>query len=500
MATRLTESLANCDENNRLHVELLHPKHRQLFANLILKWKQSGIRVWIFSSLRGIAEQQALYNQWKSNPKKHAPAAKPGRSLHNFGLAIDVKSYNPSTGVFSKDKTRYIQMSSLASSLGIRWLGQRMGQENHHFDYNVYRIADLIELRKRNRVDSGGYVNLDEIGIHKPSEQVAVNENYSTEIGADVVYYDETVTIEEPVYEKKFNSTVEKFTANGIWQIVKFAADQYSLSQTVNDATFNSAQGSLYSFIQNVIQEPWLQFFGDTIDNKYYFFARKEPFDYNGMSTLPITHKIVAQDVFHDDLSWYDGQIFSWYQIIPKGAFLGGQDTIFAYISAVFFEEYADIWGSRPNIQVSNYINFGNNSIKATLNEKAIEDLRYLVESNMYLPFTRQGEIIMSGRADIKRGYRIIYEPTGEIFYVDSVSHKYSKDEANGADYTTVLKVSRGMKIDYAISPVNADTLSYFNLISFDNQKGGDMTEVGWRVNRKVFNFFLARKQNSVQK
>lgn len=255
-------------------------------------------------------------------------------------------------------------------------------------------------------------------------------------------------------------SEVETKDAVGIWQIVKLVADQYSLSQNINDATIAFSQGSLLNYIQKVVQKPWLQFFGDTVGDQYYFQCRKEPFDYDGYSKLPVIKSIQENEVLSDDLGWYDGEIFSWYQIIPKGSFLGEQNLIFAYVKAVFFEEYAEIWGSKPNIQVSNYVNFNKIDEDNKMFSKAIQDLRYMVESNAYLPFSRQGTIVITGDNTIRRGYRIFYEPTGEFFYIDSVTHNYSTDE-DGPSYTTTLRVSRGV-----IKKYFGD---YFSIIDFNN-------------------------------
>lgn len=255
-------------------------------------------------------------------------------------------------------------------------------------------------------------------------------------------------------------SEVEKRDAAGIWQIIKLVADQYSLSQNINDATIAFSQGSLLNFVRNVVQEPWLQFWGDTVGDQYFFHCRKEPFDAVGYTGLPTMRSIQENEVFSDDLGWYNGPIYSWYQIIPRGSFLGEQNLIFAYVKAVFFEEYAEVWGSKPNIQVSNYVNFNKLDENNKMFSKALADLKYMVESNAYLPFTRQGTIVIAGDNTIKIGYKIYYESTGELFYVNGVSHSYVSTE-DGPEYRTVLRVSRGV--------LRAQLDRYFKLINFDN-------------------------------
>lgn len=314
---------------------------------------------------------------------------------------------------------------------------------------NKWIISKEVEEEFKNISDGGKYkkFKVNDIWNVKVGEQAITDESTEEEIEE----------IEE--YITKI-SEIETKDAVGIWQIIKLVADQYSLSQNINDATIAFSQGSLLNYVQKVVQKPWLQFFGDTVGDQYYFQCRKEPFDYDGFTSLPLIKIIQENEVLSHELNWYDGEIYSWYQIIPKGSFLGEQNLIFAYVKAVFFEEYAEIWGSKPNIQVSNYVNFNKIDEENKMFNKAIEDLKYMVESNAYLPFSRQGSIVISGDNSIRRGYKIFYQPTGEYFYVDSVTHNYSTDE-NGPSYTTTLRVSRGI--------TKHDFNRYFNLINFDN-------------------------------
>lgn len=460
-------------EENIKHINRLHPNVRENFLGFEAACRASGLELKIYSSLRTYAQQETLYNRYLSDKNRFPPAAAPGNSFHNYGFALDVYVFSSETNRFVRSYDLYKRVSVIAKKFGIFWLGSKIRKEMHHFDMggvigpNRTKIRNILkENFLAGKVDNDGYPLLTEDTTVRFLE--TVNQKWDIKIGAEAIS-DEKIEEEPP--EKVLTtilSKVDNIPAVGIWQIVKLVADQYSLSQNVNDATIAFSQGSLYNFVQKVVQRPWLQFWGETIKDQYYFFVRKEPFDYNGWVGLPTIEDIYDSDVISDDLDWYDGDIFSWHQIIPKGSFLGQQDLIFAYVTAVFFEEYAEIWGSKPNIQVSNYVNFKKINGQTSMLDKALEDLRYMVESNMYLPFSRQGTIILRGQTHIKRGYKIRYLPTGEVFYVDAVSHRYNITET-GPEFTTVLQVSRGMKIEYVIAPESADTVSYFNIINFDN-------------------------------
>lgn len=300
---------------------------------------------------------------------------------------------------------------------------------------------------------------------------------------------------------------VKQVPAAGIWNIIKFVADQYSLSQTINDATINNNQGSLYNFIQKVVQKPWLQFFGTTLNSRYYFYCRKEPFDFEGWQNMPTIKVIKEENVLSDNFKWYDGDVYSWYQLTPRGNFYTEQHLQFGYISAVFFEEFADVWGSKPLSQISNYVNYYKtpDEEKEIMHKKAMIDLKYMVESNCYLPFTRQGTITIDGDTSFKPGYKVEVESTQEIFYIDNVSHNFVNDEGN-VRFVTTLQLSRGMKKKFIAYPKSKDTISYFNIINFDmkfEQLPGVSEEykkpiVNWKVNRKVFDFFINKRQNGL--
>lgn len=51
----------------------------------------SGGKIKVGSGYRSIAQQQVLYDRYKRGVKGQAPAAKPGHSNHNFGLAADLQ-------------------------------------------------------------------------------------------------------------------------------------------------------------------------------------------------------------------------------------------------------------------------------------------------------------------------------------------------------------------------------------------------------------------------
>ena len=288
----------------------------------------------------------------------------------------------------------------------------------------------------------------------------------------------------------QFTGQIQQNVAPGIWQIVFLVIDDSVTNRRIVDSSISSANGSLLNFIQKVCQEPFVEFNMDTYGDKFYLTVRKPPFDATAIRSAvqgqwitengqvaeaipPIIIDIDDSDVISENLD-YDGEnAISWYHFTPQSSFFGDSNNYsLAYIPAVFFPEYAEIWGSRPLQLVNNYTPFLflDKQDKNALNiieKQAFEDLKYMIESNAYIPFTRKGTITLNGDRRIKRGTFIRYKATGEIFYVEMVHQKYSIGEKD-INRSTTLQVSRGMieRFIYGQTiPGITTKVSYFDII-----------------------------------
>jgi hypothetical protein len=363
------------------------------------------------------------------------------------------------------------------------------------------------------------------------------------------------------VPDMKAEHRVIQVTADGVWRIIKLIIDESARDRRVVDNSIAREQGSLINFVRKVVQEPFVEFFTDTYGNKFYFVVRKPPFDKEGMlslaynqsvstegySSVPIDIKknqvydakrthvagvgnvyvlpegtgvtttdnfrtdykisdltltINEEDVLQEDLS-YDKEVYSWYYLNPKG-FLWGTDQALtlSWLPAVSFEEYVNIWGSKPLNLTTNYISFravNDKSYKDRVNYfegQAINDLKYMIDSSQYLPFSRRGSIMIHGDRRFKRGMFVYYAPTEEVFYVDAVRNRRAIN-SKITDRTTVLTVIRGMRKKYI---VGVDGISYFNIINSDVSgiavgETAQKVVKDWRVNSDVFEFFVNRRQ-----
>jgi len=298
----------------------------------------------------------------------------------------------------------------------------------------------------------------------------------------------------------------KKELAPGIWQIIDLVIDKSVGNRRLADSSFSTANGSLLNFIRSACQEPLVEFFMDTYGDKYNLIVRRPPYDQKGLISLiegkvntetgktetpPAIVTILQDDVIRESLAYDDSQVYSWYHFFPRNAMIGsaGQYSL-SYLGALYFPEYADIWGSKPFQQSHSYIPYVPIKQKQDLGldeAQAVEDLKYVVESSQYLPFTRKGTLVLNRDRRLKIGNIFRYESTGEIGFITGVQHTFQISEG-GIEATTTIQVER-MMIEQLIygQYMNSDNgddpkfVSYFNIINTNlvyNKKAVKVEEI----------------------
>jgi len=332
---------------------------------------------------------------------------------------------------------------------------------------------------------------------------------------------------------------------NGLWRIMNLLIEPEAGERTIFDPSLCADNGSVINSIRSLCAPPFAEFYGDTYGSQYYCTVRKQPFDLKGMTSLvygnPVTELGIAQkveetlpnrtlsnltididesQVLSCSLNWHK-EVYTWYTLSPTCMPTLNDKMKGVYVPLVLLDEYAEIWGNRPYSAEHDYIIFKTKQQSNTekYNSAAFQqlfaDLRFLIQSHAYLPFTRTGSMILTLNRAIKRGLFIYYKTTNEVYYVESVSHNASINDS----YTSI-NVSRGMVLPYItgrkefiadpnseindqaerVSPIargKEQVMSYFNLVDMPStitSKGTDSL-ANWRVNKDVFNFFLKRRQ-----
>jgi hypothetical protein len=290
---------------------------------------------------------------------------------------------------------------------------------------------------------------------------------------------------------------VVKTLTSGIWQPTKMILDEYSKTKRVFDPNMMAYQGSLMNYVNKVCQKPFVEFFGDTYNDKYLFFVRKPPFDLQNWEKLP---QIILNPKFvlSQNLSMNTRDIYSWYNL-KKSQSLYTQNKQTNFLTACFFPEYAEIWGAKAYEVTSQYLDDLYDIDSTQTKEKylsLLEDFRYIIESNVYMPFTRTGTITVVGDSNYKKGIKLFSGATSEEFYIDAVSHRQTHNQRY--EFVTTLSVSRGMVSRY-IPKQDNDGISYFNLALFSedfNKIGGIVdSKKSVKINRRAFDFFIQKRQ-----
>lgn len=303
----------------------------------------------------------------------------------------------------------------------------------------------------------------------------------------------------------------------GIWAIIKILVDDNNDTNSLKtrrlvDSSIRTEQGSIINYINRVCQPPFVEFWGDTIRNQYYLNVRTPPFYEQAVKeNIAIFDEVdrITNESFHlrefniknETLSFDASDVYSWYRINPTGNFLGDSSTfVNAYLPAIFFPEYAEIYGARALEVTSNYIDYsgtirGSNQSQNLnfLQQQAVNDLRFLVETNSYLPFVRKGSISIDLDYRYKKGMFIRNLGTDEVFYIDSVQHQYKISNSGVIQNSTTLSVSRGMVDKVQKGGIRTLDL-YFMLIDYAdnlNKTAKNYVLINWSVNRVVFEYFL---------
>jgi len=330
--------------------------------------------------------------------------------------------------------------------------------------------------------------------------------------------------------------------SRGVWSIIKVFIDDNVQDLRLVDDSITNPNGSIWGLFGKIAQAPFVEYFGDVYGDQYFITMREPPHTYNdilnsslniesssvnvsdeNLSSIksqqstkhPRTITIRESDVISDNLS-FDTTSYAWYSLEDRGNFAG--KTVGLGVSPnLYLEEYAQVFGNKRWEITSNYSNYKfheNSNQNRELDlyaDQQSQHLSFMVETTMYLPFSRKGTITINGDRRIKKGSWIYYEPTNEICYVTGTMNVANINNTV-IDRTTQVTVERCLVKDFIDK--NND-FSYFNIIDIEKLAGrseGGIYDIITRgrvyekfdqkkniiVNPEQFNFFLKRRQLDV--
>jgi hypothetical protein len=102
-----------------------------------------GIQLRVTSALRTFEEQTTLYAQGRSTLGKIVTNAKAGKSLHNYGLAIDVVEIKNGQALWKNNN--WDAIAELGKSIGFDWGGDwRSFKDKPHFEMMFGKELDEL--------------------------------------------------------------------------------------------------------------------------------------------------------------------------------------------------------------------------------------------------------------------------------------------------------------------------------------------------------------------
>jgi hypothetical protein len=347
-----------------------------------------------------------------------------------------------------EDKEATIVLTSINKKIVVRILPQ-------HSTYYIFSEEEYVA-----KLSNNGFIKTDTILDNYNDVQEAESKKNDIilhlETRLDKLHKDYT----EKTTRKTENSIVSE-PMNGLYQIFKVNIDKSAEIRKIVDSSLTTQKGSMLDFFRKISDNIFVEMFGDTYGDMFHLNFRQPPFNESGYKSLiPYAINIRSEELMGTSLS-FDSRSYSWYVLRPQASFLGESDkTSLAFFPAIHFNEYANVYGNRPYEVTSNYVpylpsNSGADQDLLKYNyflRQGFFDLKYLIDSTAYLPFSRRGTIRTILLKNIKKGCLIRLEATGELFYVTQVSHNYSIHNAG-----TTITVERGL--------VEKHLGKYFNVI-----------------------------------
>lgn len=148
------------DKFNNRRIPKLHPEIRddvRLFINLVEIELSVQLRIGRDGHIRSFDLQNVLYQKYLNGGPKAAP---PGKSFHNYGLAIDVywiengQIQIPGLG---ENKAIWLKVIDIAEDIGFKWTLK--WNDPPHLVMNLgHKISELLAIHNRNELNDQGFV------------------------------------------------------------------------------------------------------------------------------------------------------------------------------------------------------------------------------------------------------------------------------------------------------------------------------------------------------
>lgn len=167
------------DKTTLANIEKLHPSLRLEAINIMCQVDAAlngRATCRIISSLRTFKEQEALYAQGRTKPGKKVTNAKPGQSIHNYGLAVDicliidgkVASWDTKADWDGDKQSDWMEVVTIFKRHGWEWGGSWISFKDMPHFQKTFGLSwkGLLALHNNKTLDEMGYVK---VNFDKPT-------------------------------------------------------------------------------------------------------------------------------------------------------------------------------------------------------------------------------------------------------------------------------------------------------------------------------------------
>lgn len=120
---------------SRSLMDLKYPCYRRA-EKFVCDCQDAGLDVIVTCTLRTADEQALLYEQGRTAPGPIVTNARPGESMHQYGLALDVVPLRAGKPVWEKIDPVWKIVANIGKEAGLDWAGDWVGwNEYPHFQY-----------------------------------------------------------------------------------------------------------------------------------------------------------------------------------------------------------------------------------------------------------------------------------------------------------------------------------------------------------------------------
>lgn len=124
-----TPTLHDPDPKRILGSGQLHPEMDRRVTQLVENARAEGMDVYIFEGKRSPQRQAQLKSQGNN-----VTNAGPGRSFHQYGMAVDVVFHDPKGNPSWDSRNNWQELGRLGKDAGLRWGGDWKRRDYGHFE------------------------------------------------------------------------------------------------------------------------------------------------------------------------------------------------------------------------------------------------------------------------------------------------------------------------------------------------------------------------------